>query len=100
MKEAKKNNMVFPSDFKIRGGLVLSGSISPTVARCIKALDALPFKELITPRQLAALAKATHYTLMSLGADPALAPYKFQHQHKNYWGNKKTIAELKRQMES
>lgn len=89
---------VLPEGFRVNGTVYVADNVPPLVHKVIAELDKLPFKELVTTRQLAAITHYTINTLQQWSADPFLKDYRFTHKNRSmiFWGSKRTIKELKR----
>lgn len=86
---------MIPAGFKVNGSVPRAVRIPPLVLKLIQILDALPPKELISTYNLAAFGKCSSGHWVS---DPTLSEYKAKVDGKLFWGNKKTIVELKKQL--
>lgn len=89
---------ILPEGFLVNGNVYVSDNLPPLIRNVIAQLEKLPFKELVTTRQLAALTRYTMNSLQQWSADPSLKDYRFMHENRSmiFWGSKQTIKELKR----
>lgn len=86
--------MRIPAGFKVNG--VLGPRISPRVQKVITILDALPADELLTSSNLA---ERTTFPLSGgLLQESALRDYREKVDSKIFWGNHKSIAQLRKQL--
>ena len=90
--------MPLPAGFKVNGFKAPAPGvpISPRVRKIIEILDALPFNELLTTMEVSTrlgLSLSGNYTNF-----PALADYREKVDNKLFWGNRKSIAELRKQL--
>lgn len=87
-----------PKGFTLRSGTMPS-VIPAAVRRALDVLEKLPFKEIINTKELAARIGVVTDTLRGgHSADEALKENRFTYRGNVLWGSKKTIAELRRQM--
>jgi hypothetical protein len=86
--------MRIPVGFKVNGLKV--PKISPRVQRVIKVLDALPSDELVTTANLADL--ATFPMSGGITQEFALRDYHEKVDSKVFWGSRKAIAQLRKQL--
>lgn len=89
--------MPLPAGFKVNGTKVDSRGLVPPRAKKIMALlDKLPFGELLTSIEL------SQRTALSVGGAwvsiPALTSYRERVDNKFFWGNRKSIAQLRKQL--
>jgi hypothetical protein len=92
---------ILPKGFTLRGSSGMSlTSLPAVVQRAIAFLDALPFQEVVTTRNLSEFVKVNVHTLQSNSKHPALAEYRFNVSATStvIWGNKASIRELKKRM--
>lgn len=92
----------FVKGFSVRGaGGRTFGKVPPFVVKMIAELEKLTFKELLTTRSLQELMRVSMDHIRKYTSDPNLASHKFQRcrGEGSLWGSKRTIRELKRQME-
>lgn len=88
--------------FRIDGRVYDSGAVPLAVTRIIEALEKLPFKDLLTTRQLAGLVGLQHSSLSHYTSHSALLSHKYDSgkaSRGNYWGSTRTVLELKRMLE-
>jgi hypothetical protein len=96
---AKKQVDLASAGFRIDGTVTSFSNAPLCVVRAIEALEKLPFKELLTTRQLAELLGIQHNSFAHHASNPRMSKYKYYTgtPTKGYlWGSKKTLAELKR----
>lgn len=88
--------MPLPSGFVLNGiSTEDSMPLPPRIKRVIAVLDELPFKEVLATRQLLPLARTSGNNFSTY---TVLDSYKVQIDGKMFWGNTKTITELKKQL--
>jgi len=86
-----------PSDFKFSSSReVCIGSIPPRTKRIMEFLDALPYKELLTSRELVNRMGLPSYAISDSGI--LMQDYREKVGMFFVYGSKKTIAELRRRM--
>jgi hypothetical protein len=90
--------MPIPDGFKVNGSK--SGAsripISPRVRKIIDILNSLPANELLTTMEVSArlgLSLSGNYT-----NQPSLVDYREKVDNKLFWGNRKSIAQLREQL--
>jgi hypothetical protein len=92
--------MQLPKGFTLRGNVSPGGNLPALVKKTIAHLDAMKFKEVVTTFELSSIIGVTVHALQCHATHPAVAAYRYQgKQSQVIWGSKRTIAELKRQME-
>lgn len=102
MAKGKKEFNLASAGFKVGGQLYSTVYVPLPVARAIEVLEKLPFKELLTTRQLAESIGIQKPTFGHYAPHSAMSPYRFDcgKQSKGLlWGSSRTISELRRQLE-
>lgn len=91
--------MPLPAGFKVNGTKTKEGMPTPPrVRKIIVVLDSLPASELITSMELAArLGMATGGSTLQF---PGLQDYREKVDSKLFWGSRKSIAQLRKQLAS
>ena len=91
---------MLPSGFKVNGTNTeknRSIPVPPKVKKIIDFLESLPFSELLTSTELLADGLCP-YGGGHATNHPALIGYKEKVDNKLYWGNKKTITDLRKKL--
>lgn len=89
-----------PKGFRVREGVELKGPLPTFVANMIEYLEKLPRQELLLTAQLADCMNVAKTSVQSWASHSALLPHRFCLEGKKIlWGSKRTIAELKKQLE-
>ena len=91
--------MPLPAGFKVNGSKTKNSSsvpIPPRVANIIKMLDKLPHGHLFTSMDLEA--RLGVYGIGTEARHLALYGYREKVDNKLYWGNRKSIAQLRKQL--
>lgn len=92
--------MRLPKGFTLREGASLGGPLPRRVVIIQEYLDKVKFQEVITTFQLSQGVSCTQQYVQGIGSHPALAEYRFKTIGQPIlWGSKRTIAELKKQLE-
>src|ERR1700679_1096748 len=102
MAKRKKKQNPIPLGFRLGGEHFEPITLPAAVARAVKTLKHLSFKELLTTRQLAEICGMQKMSFSHYVGHPALFVYKHntgQTSRGNLWGSSRTIRELKRQLE-
>ena len=92
--------MPLPAGFKVNGVKTTVPSrvpLSPRAQKVAAILDALPFTELKTTMQVSELAMSDLNT-GGISTHPGLRDYREKVDNKMFWGNRKTIAQLRQQL--
>ena len=88
--------MPLPAGFKVSGVNSGTALVPPRVKKIIAILDKKPFGDLMTSMEVMQQAK------LSVGSSccshPALAEYRERVDNKYFWGSRKSIAQLRKQM--
>lgn len=90
--------MPLPPGFKVNGskGTTIETPIPPRARKIIELLDALPFTELLTTMEVSArLGLSLSGSYMN---HPTLGDYREKVDNKLFWGTRKSIAELRKQL--
>lgn len=91
--------MQLPKGFKLRDGLALQGTLPRPIVVIMKYLDTVDFQEVLTGFQLSQAISHGQSYIHGSGRHPALKDYRYQTpQRLVLWGNKRTIASLKKQL--
>ena len=89
--------MPLPVGFKVNGLKITShGLLPPRVKKIIALLDQQPFGELMTSMEV--LQRTEQSVGASCVSHPALADYREKVDNKLFWGSKKSIAQLRKQL--
>lgn len=102
MTKRKKKQDPLSLGFRLSGKSFEPTTLPVAVARAVKVLKHLSFKELLTTRQLAQLSGLQKMSFSHYVGHPALSVYKYnigQTSRGNMWGSVRTMRELKRQLE-
>lgn len=92
--------MPLPVGFKVNGVKVTKESrvpISPQVQRMINILNAIPVNELLTSAEFSERLGCNLHN-GSNNTHPALRDYREKIDNKMFWGNRKSIASLRKQL--
>ena len=88
--------MPLPNGFKVNGASSVTIPDSPQVKKIKTILDVLPFTELLTTREL-----GNRMGLMLNGINalhPSLDAYREKVDGRNFWGSRKSIERLRKQL--
>jgi hypothetical protein len=90
--------MPVPTGFKVNGSKLDANRIpiSPRIRKIMDILNSLPANELLTTMELSArlgLSLSGNYT-----NHPVLVEYREKIDNKLFWGNRKSIAQLRKQL--
>lgn len=90
--------MPLPAGFKVNGSKLDANRIpiSPRVRKIIDILNSLPANELLTTMEVSArlgMSLSGNYT-----NQPVLVDYREKVDNKLFWGNRKSIAQLRKQL--
>jgi hypothetical protein len=88
--------MPLPAGFKVNGIKSGTALVPPRVKKIIVILDKQPFGELMTSMELMMQAELSAGS--SVCAHPALSEYREKIDNKYFWGSKKSIAQLRKQL--
>lgn len=89
-----------PVCLKLNGKAFAIRPAPPRIERIMAELDALPPDELFTTPEILKRLR-TNLDALNSHAAQALADYRqICHGHQRYWGSRKAIAELRRQLEA
>jgi hypothetical protein len=90
--------MPLPAGFKVNGSATpVDGLlVPPRVKKILAILDKLPFQEVITTLEVSLrLGRSTSGNFMG---HPALEAYREKVDNKLFWGSRKSIAQLRKQL--
>lgn len=90
--------MPLPAGFKVNGGKASTSNfhIPPRTRKIMDILNAVPFGELLTTMELSTRLQSSlagNYT-----NQPSLVDYREKVDNKLFWGNRKSIAQLRKQL--
>jgi len=90
--------MPLPAGFKVNGSKISGKNlrVPPGAQKIITFLDKVPFSELLTTMNLA-LQLGLSVSGSSV-SHPVLAPYHEKVDGKRFWGSRKSIAQLRKQL--
>lgn len=91
--------MPLPAGFKVNGSKIEKGRpihIPPAVRKIISLLERLPFGNLLTTREIS-LQSGLAVNGSQMG-HPGLDEYCEKVDNKKFWGNRKSIAQLRKQL--
>lgn len=90
---------VLPEDFKVNGASPVQLGHTVIDLKMVEIFDALPDNELVDTREVAIRISCNIRTVRERALSSAFAKYRYKHHsQKVYWGNPKTIVELKIRM--
>lgn len=88
--------MPLPAGFRVNGVGSGAALIPPRVKKIIAILDRQPFGELMTSMEL--MSRAGLSVGSSCCSHPGLADYRTKVDTKYFWGSRKSIAQLRKQL--
>jgi hypothetical protein len=89
--------MPLPAGFKLNGHITTKQThVSPRIRKILSILDKLPLNEVMTTMELSirlGMSVSGNFT-----NQPVLEPYREKIDNKLFWGNRKTVESLRKQL--